>query len=265
MPMLTPELNRPACLGLADALGESPETVMSIHRLRRGLARAWAAGDPVAAPAAAVVQGTLLPDEPHVFGEDAAAIAALLREVPGWVCVNAPAAVAPALARIIERDTGRPCALGPEVYLTLPEPEPAAATAAAAQHGPAPARLLGPADLPLLEAATIPLGMAGWRFGDAARLLAEGIAAGAAEGEDLLAVAFTSALGERFAEIGVVTREDARGRGLAGAGAAIVRDALLAAGVAPVWSTSADNAASLRVAARLGFREVSRRVYVCRG
>ena len=36
-----------------------------------------------------------------------------------------------------------------------------------------------------------------------------------------------------------------------------------AAGQMPVWGTSIDNIASQKVAAKLGFRKVSRRVYVC--
>ena len=238
---------------------------MSVHRLRRGLARAWAwtSGDP-GRPAAAVVQGTLLPGEPHVFGDDPAAIAALLREVPGWECVNAPLAVAEALAAIIERDTGRPCLRGPEIYFVQDAPPPEDAGDGDGDGGAVVRRLL-PADLPLLEAATEPLAMRGWRFGTAERLLAEGVAAGAVAGGELAAAAFTSALGERFAEVGVVTREDSRNRGLATAAAAIVCRALRERGLAPVWSTAEDNHASLRVAARLGFRETSRRVYLCRG
>jgi GNAT superfamily N-acetyltransferase len=249
------DLDPAAFPSLAAALGESLETVMSVHRLRRALARAWVIGDPTR-PDAAIVQGTLLPEEPHAFGEDPAAILALLREVPGWQCVNAPEALAPALADLIARETGASCILGPEIYLVQDAPPPG-------RH-PVARRLLL-ADLPLLDAAAGPLNMHGWRFGSAARLLEYGIAAGVVEDGRLAAAAFTSALGERFAEVGIVTRPDARGRGHATGCAAIVCDMLHRRGVTPVWSVAADNHASLRVAARLGFRETSRRIYLCRG
>ena len=248
-------LDAPGRLALAAALGESPATIMSCHRLRRGLATAWALGDP-AAPVAAIVQGTLLPADPHAHGEDPAAIRELLRVVPGWSCVNAPEAVAAPLARLVERDAGSPCDGGPEIYSLQTTP---------ADLPPHPvARRLHPDHLPLLLAATGPLGMAGWRFGSAAALLEEGIAAGIVVDGDLLAVAFTSALGTTHAEVGIVTRGDARGRGYATASAAIVCAALHASGILPVWSTSPDNLPSRRVAAHLGFRDVSQRQYICR-
>lgn len=257
LPLGSHELGLDGQAALADALGESPETVMSVHRLRRGLARAWTAGDAARRVGAAlVVQGTLLPEEPHAFGEDPAAILALLREVPGWQCVNAPEALAPALADLIARETGASCILGPEICLVQDAPPPGSHPVA---------RLLLPADLPLLDAAAGPLNMHGWRFGSAARLLEYGIAAGVVEDGRLAAAAFTSALGERFAEVGIATRPDARGRGHATGCAAIVCDMLHRRGVTPVWSAAADNHVSLRVAARLGFRETSRRIYLCRG
>jgi hypothetical protein len=248
--MMPAEIDHAGRISLAEAIGESPETVMSVHRLRRGLAWAWALDG------AAVVQGTLLPEEPHVHGEDAAAIQRLLAGVPGWECVNAPLAIAPALAALVEQETGRPCQTGPEIYFV--QERPLAVTA------DPEVRRLGPEDLPLLERATGRLGMAGWRFGSAEALLAEGIAAGAVVAGDLAAVAFTSALGQAFAEVGVVTDERFRGRGYATVAGALVCSALHQAGIVPVWSTSEENAASRRVAARLGFREVSRRLYICR-
>lgn len=48
---------------LADALGDSPETVIPVHILRQGLCLAWVAGDPDR-PVAAVIQSTYLMDEP---------------------------------------------------------------------------------------------------------------------------------------------------------------------------------------------------------
>ena len=80
----------------------------------------------------------------------------------------------------------------------------------------------------------------------------------------LVAVAFTAARGARYADVGIVTRDDWSNRGLSTAAAALVCADIQAAGQIPVWGTSVDNVASRRVAAKLGFAEVSRRVYVCR-
>jgi len=60
----------------------------------------------------------------------------------------------------------------------------------------------------------------------------------------------------------VVTLAPWRGRGLSTAAAALVCADVQAAGQTPVWSTAEDNAASRRVATKLGFVEVLRRVYV---
>jgi RimJ/RimL family protein N-acetyltransferase len=53
-----------------------------------------------------------------------------------------------------------------------------------------------------------------------------------------------------------VTEAAQRGRGLASARAGALCEDILARGHIPTWTTSPDNAASLRVAERLGFRPV---------
>ena len=59
------------------------------------------------------------------------------------------------------------------------------------------------------------------------------------------------------------TTDDAwRGMGFATASASIVARRIQDLGRTPVWSAGEDNAASLRIAAKLGFVEVSRRVYL---
>ena len=247
------ELDKASCTVLAAALGDTPETVMGVHRLRRGLARALVVGSPHQ-PRAAVVQAHALPTEPTGYGDDPDLLWSLLRQLDGWSCVNVALAVGPALARLVERATGRRCWLGEEVYAVLAQP-------VAAWAHPA-VRRLTPADLPLLARSEAALGMVGWRFGSAAALLAEGFAAGAVAGHRLVAVAFTSARAERHAEVGVVTAEPWRGRGFSTAAAALVCADLQTAGQTPVWSTSEDNLPSRRVAAKLGFVEVVRRVYV---
>jgi predicted GNAT family acetyltransferase len=60
----------------------------------------------------------------------------------------------------------------------------------------------------------------------------------------------------------VYTKEAYRRRGFATAAASLVARRVQEAGQIPVWSAGGHNVASLRVAEKLGFEEVSRRVYV---
>ena len=238
---------------LAGALGDTPETVMAIHRLRRGLARAVIAGLPHR-PRAAIVQAYSLPQEPAAYGDDPESIWSLLRELDGWISVHVALALGPPLTNLIETATGRPRELSQEIYSILDQP------VTALTH-PSVRRLTAD-DLPLLEAATAELRMHGWRFGSAAALLEEGFAAGAVVDDWLVSVAFTSARADRHSEVGVVTAQPWRGRGFSTAAAALVCADIQRAGQTPVWSTSEDNLASRRVGDKLGFVEVSRRVYV---
>jgi RimJ/RimL family protein N-acetyltransferase len=248
------ELDARGRLALAAAIGESPETVMDVHRLRRGLCRAVVVGTP-RRPRAAIVQPHDLPDEPTAYGDNPATIWSLLRDLLGWSCVNASLEMGPPLAEAIELGTGRFCSLYGEIYYVLERP---------VTDWPHPlVRRLTTADVPLMEQATKALTMDGWRFGSAAALIAGGFAAGAVIDGQLAAVACTSARGDRYADVGIVTREDWRRRGFSTAAASLVCADIQRAGQTPVWSTGWDNSASQRVAAKLGFVEISRRVYVC--
>jgi RimJ/RimL family protein N-acetyltransferase len=238
---------------LADALGDTPETVMPVHQLRRGLARAVIAGAPER-PRATIVQAYALPEEPAAYGDDPEAIWDVLRDLDGWTSVHVSHTLGSPLAELMETATRRPRSLSEEIFSVLERP-------VAVWTDPA-VRRLTPADIPLMEAATAELGMNGWRFGSAAALLADGFAAGAVVDNRLVAVAFTSARADRHSEVGVVTAAPWRGRGFSTAAAAVVCADIQDAGQIPVWSTSEDNIASRRVGAKLGFGDVSRRVYV---
>ncbi len=239
---------------LREAIGEAPETLMSQEQLRRGLCRAWVLGVPERPLAAAAVQPDAFPGDVSAYGNDAQAIFALLRSIEDWEAAAVATAQARHVAEWLGWTTRRKVTFSREHFFALETPLPTL---------PHPAvRMLGQADLPLLEAATEPLGMGDWRFGSPQVLLAEGLAAGAVVDSALVAVAFTAALGERYVDVGIVTREDARGQGLATSAAALVCAAIQAGGRTPIWGTSAENAASRRVAAKLGFREVAQRVYL---
>jgi len=247
------ELDREGCAVLAGALGDTPETVMSVHRLRRGICRAFAAGTPER-PAAAIVQSHHVPTEPAAFGDDPEQIWSLLREIDGWLSVHVALAMGAPLARLMAAATGQPRSLLEEIYYVLSRP-------VASWENPA-VRRLTLADLPLMEASAAALEMTHWRYESAAALVTESFAAGAVIDDRLVAIAFASARATRHAEVGVVTAAPWRGRGLSTAAASLVCADIERAGQIPVWSTSAENFASQRVGAKLGFVEVSRRVYV---
>ena len=252
-PLQPVELDQAGQDALADSIGETPESVIPVHLLRRGLCRAVVDGSPWR-PRAAIVQAHALRSEPTGFGDDPARLWSLLGMLDGWEYLNVSLGVGPSLAALAERDTSRPSQLYEEIYFTLDRPAPGV------RH-PSVRRLTA-ADIPMMEAATEALGMGDWRYGSAAMLIADGFAAGAIVDGTLVAVAITAAHGERYADIGIVTREDWRNRGLATAAAAFICTDIQAAGLIPVWGTGWDNLASQQVAAKLGFQEVSRRVYV---
>jgi len=80
--------------------------------------------------------------------------------------------------------------------------------------------------------------------------------------EEIVVIAHTSARTEHYADIGVFTLKEWRGRGFATAAASIVAKRVQEVGQIPLWSTGEDNIASLRIAQKLGFTEVSRSTYV---
>ncbi|MGH3979998.1 MAG: GNAT family N-acetyltransferase [Pseudonocardiaceae bacterium] len=84
-----------------------------------------------------------------------------------------------------------------------------------------------------------------------------GLAAAGAHGAfidgGLASVACTFYVGERYEEIGVVTETEFRGLGLSPACAAGLCEDIRSRRRTPSWTTSPDNAASLRVARKLGF------------
>lgn len=250
------ELDQAGRLVLRAAIREAPETLMSREQLRRGLCRATVLGT-AEQPLAAAVQPFAFPGDVSLYGENAQAVFALLTQIDGWKAADVAAAHAQPLAAWLGWATRSPVTFAREHFFTLETPAPSL---------PDPAvRLLSEPDLPLLEAATTPLAMGDWRFGSPQALLAEGQAAGAVLDGELVAVAFTAAQGERYVDVGIVTRPDVRGRGLATAAAALVCATIQAGGQIPAWGTSEENLASQRVAAKLGFREVAQRVYLVPG
>ena len=236
---------------LAHAIGDTPESVISRHLLTRGLASAFVAGDSVRF-AAAVIQSNADPGEPVGFGGSTAALWALLPTIHGWTCVNVASAVALPLGELITAQTGKTIRYYGDVYHTL-------ARAVLAFHQETVHRLT-PADLESVEAAPGEVRGGGWA--GVGQLLEEGEVAGAIVEGRVVAIAFTAARTPKHADIGVATLEGWQNQGFATAAASIVARQVEEAGQTPVWSTGEDNWASLRVAQKLGFTEITRRTYV---
>ena len=233
---------------LAGALPDTPQTVISISQLRRGVARAYVVGT-VHTWETAVVDDPGQPGEPMAFGQNPGQIMAILEQLDGWFCINVTPGAAPQLGPLLGARMGSSVRYYGDVYHTLTRLAPVL-------HHPA-VRQLTTADLPLLAAAPESL-----RGCDPGRLLAEKMVVGAIIDGRIVAIAQNYGVSPRYGDVGVYTLPAYRGRGLASAAASWVARWLQENGRVPVWSCGEDNWASLRIAQKLGFRRDSERVYI---
>lgn len=236
---------------LANTLGDTPETTVSVHLLKKKLCKAFVAGSPTSF-SAAIVQGHFDSEEPRGFGTEARALWELLQLVEGWDCISVNRQCAKPLGDLIEKSNGVKVRYYGDVYHSLTRPVQLFTN----DH----VRELTIHDRNLIASA--PIEIQGGGYEDMKTMLSEGIVAGAIDAGQLVSIAHTSGVTDLHGEIGVGTLEPWRKKGLCSAAASIVSNRLQEQGRVPVWSTGEDNFASLRVAAKLGFREVSRRTYV---
>ena len=239
------------CLALADALGDKPETTVQAHILRRGLCRAYIIGKPERFEGA-IIQSKISPGEPMGLGSDPEILWKLLKLVKGWFCVEVSSECAKDLGKIIENNTGNKIKYYQDVYHALYKP--------VVEYKNEFVRQLTIDDLKILESA--PEDLRESCFENTKNLLLEGFAAGAIVSGNVVAIAHTSARTKKHSDIGVCTLEEWRNRGFVTAAASIVAKLIQKDGQIPVWSTGEDNYASLRVAQKLGFEEISRWVYM---
>ncbi|HZU11324.1 MAG TPA: GNAT family N-acetyltransferase [Chloroflexota bacterium] len=235
---------------LAAVLGDSPTTTTMVHLLHRNLCVAYVLGD-AGSPLAAAAFSTIRPRTAVVFGEDAAALWSLLQAVPGWETVNVAGEQAEALRAAMERDLAVPVERRGDMYFVL--------NGRPADLSHPLVRRLTAEDIELIEEAPPPL-QQGRLFGGPVGLLREGIMAGAIDTGTLVATAHTSTLTAGYADIGVVTLESYRRQGIAAAAASLVCRAVQGIGRRPVWNCADDNVASVRLAGKLGFVPIERRV-----
>jgi len=233
---------------VAEALGDTPFTVISTHLLRRRLCRAYISGAPDRF-SALVLHPIDDPSEPASFGDDAQAIWQLLRDMTGWTSIETSQSCAPTLGALLEQELRVPVRYLEDVHHTLTNPTPGITHPAV--------RLLTDRGMALVEALQPKLSRPQIMW-----TLTHGAMAGAVIDGHVVSLAQTDALSEGYCDIGVFTHVAYRQRGYSTACAALVTRTMQDRGFIPVWSTGTHNHASLCVAAKIGFREVGRMTYV---
>ncbi len=236
---------------LADLLGESPETTLAVHALRRQFCKAFVAGS-FQRFQAAIVQIDFFPTEPQAFGSDPEAIWNLVQLLQGWDCINVNSDVAPAIAQLIEERMNTSVRFYNDVYYTLSKP----AVKFENEH----VKLLQSADLELLNSA--PKELRGQGFGTPQGLLKDGIVACGIISGNIVSITHTVGITRQYADIGVFTHEKWRSYGFATATVSLVAQQLQKKQLIPVWSAGDDNYPSIRIAEKIGFTKVSQRQYI---
>jgi GNAT superfamily N-acetyltransferase len=236
---------------MAEALGDTPETVIAQQWLREPTTEVLCVGDPSDLEAV-VLQSPSVPGEPAVFGSSVEAVASLIPHLTDWFALNVPLNLADELVSAVGEAAGvESVRMLDDIYHTLRRPVDASLFGGA--------RLLTMEDRDVIRRSAALLGGGVDRLLDT---LAWGTVAGVVRSGLLVSVAYTFAETEGHADLGVVTRDDWRGQGLATMSAALLCKAIQEGRRTPVWSTGGTNLPSLQVARKLGFQEVSRRVYL---
>jgi hypothetical protein len=238
-------------LQIADALGDVPQTTISVHLLRRNLCHAYLLGS-LDTTWGAIVHNYDVLEEPTAYGNSPQKMWELLQQINGWGCVNVDEEVAESLGELIEQNIGVGVRYYGDIYYSL--------TQTVKKIPNDDVRLMTTEDIPLLEAVAGGLHPPG--FGNLETLLNDGFVACAIVDNKVVATVHTYACTENHAEIGAETHADYRKRGYATAAAALIIEQVQASGQIPVWSTGEDNYASMKVAEKLGFKKVSPRAYV---
>jgi RimJ/RimL family protein N-acetyltransferase len=219
---------------------ERPGPLIGPHVLLTGHGRLWADRWPAPRALLAATQ-----DNYALRGDPAAwDVPALRRQVRGFV--EAPPAYEPLL-----RAVDPALRVWPRVVYALEGVPPKHKAPPRAQ-----VRAGQPADLAALAGLSQAVSWVFKTWGGAAGALAGGTLWGAWHEGRLVSVAVTFFRGGTYEDLGVATEPAYRGLGLNTACAAAACAAIVARGRTPSWNTSTDNAASCRVAEKLGFRRV---------
>src|SRR5512136_3477135 len=126
---------------VAEALGDSPETAIPVHLLRKGCGQVHLLGE-LPNFDAVVIEDYSVGPELMVFRRDAHGVATILRSLDGWEAVNVPYEVATPLAAQIREEMGLANHCIDDIYQV-----PAGPVSVVANPD---VRLLTPSDIPLL-------------------------------------------------------------------------------------------------------------------
>lgn len=244
-------LRRDAAREFAESLPDDPYTFNARCLLLRELGEAWVEAAPEGVRAS-LIRDLSQPSELFALGEDPEALWSLLREVPGWDCVNVDASQAADLGELLARRLASPTELVSETYFVL--------SRAPAEYRHPHVRRLTEDDLALVESAPKELRPSG--YGSDLAALAGGIVAGAIVDDRLVGSVTMTASSETYGNLGAHTLGAWRGQGIAAAAAYLVAREAIDRGLEPVWSTADANRPSRRVAEKLGFERVGARTYV---
>src|SRR5512140_868591 len=237
---------------LAEALGDSPETALSVHLLRLGHGQVYMAGE-LPNFDAVIIEDYDVGPELLAFGRDIEGFLAILKEIPHWDAVNVPHDLGAPLASLICEELGLPNHLVDDIYQVPSGP--------VASFHCDDVRMLTHDDVPLLE--KTPDDIRDSFDDDLHDVLDKELIAGAVLPEaGVVSVGCTYGFSELFVDVAISTLAEYRGRGDARAAASLVASKVQEAGRTPIWSCAPTNLSSLAVAAKLGFREVCRRVNV---
>jgi GNAT superfamily N-acetyltransferase len=244
-------LNYNDCITLAKTIGDTPETTIQYHLLMRGLCWAYIVGEP-SKYNGVVIQSKLCPAEPIAFGTNAGIIWQILKDIKDWECIEVSDKCARELGYIITSETGKKVRYYEDIYHILQKPVNTFKNEFVRQ--------ITIHDLDLFESAQEDFRQS--CFPSLKSLLTEGFVACAIIEGEIVGIAQTSARSEKYSDIGVFVAEGYRNQGFASASASTIANLVQKEGQIPVWSAGEGDLASIRVAQKLGFEEVSRMIYV---
>ena len=244
-------LDRLEMFAAAQFLGDRPQTVLPYHGLVTGRCDAWIAGE-ADEPRAILVRTHFVPTEPFGFGRDAAALCEMVLSIDGWTTLNVGDALLQTMPAALSAATGRCVRQYGDLYNVFVQ---------TGQKFVDPAvRLLTSKDHESLATAEAPVAPQNTKL--VPLILNEGLCAAAVIDDRIVARAYAYAVTPMHADLSVATLPSHRNRGLVTACASLLIEKLQAHKLTPVWSTGQDNAASQRIAAKLGFVPTTARVYL---
>lgn len=234
---------------LLPLFSETPENVYIRSFLERNLCEVYISGD-ISHPQAIVVRSKFDPQELFGYG-NSQALYDLLQTLNDWSCVLVNNDLSIQLGNLFI-SKGVSVKYYKDIYYTIQVPVLPVRIDNV--------RLLSISDTNLILNA--PKQLQGAGFANPQEMLIQGVVAGAIVDNQLVAIAHTSAISNKFSDVGVYTAQDHRGKGYSTAAATLVIEKLQARNLIPVWSTGEDNLASQKVAQKIGFTKTSTKTYI---